>query len=610
VILGVFPFLTLGVVGAAQKLLVLTLLGLAFIGAFKLVSDLVDRPARVTAGVVYAIGAVGYAGIREGSLGALVMGAMGPFVLLYLLRLIGWMRPPAWDRGRAVARFAIAVALSGAFVPGALFLYAGLAILLTGARFLLDRAGQPMRGLLSSLIGIAVGWALLLPWSAHWFSPVGPLHELTSGASWRFYAESFRRTSMADVLLGHAPSAPALFGLALPLLGSIAVLLAEGQRRRVALALWSVVVALGWFVTAVSKGALRPLVATPTEAAVLASAAFAGLAGIAVGAFRLDLPRRGLGIVHAAVLGGLAVSILLLGAGALPAMWHGEWDPGRGSPQISTATVDTVRSLLDAEQEQAGQFRALWIGRGWLPDRPSASRAQAPYLLTGPRGELLTDLFHVGNGAAQAEFDRDVASVEHGQTDLGGSLLGAFNVHFVVLQRTTGASRWLGQRDLAVTRSDPRFLLLENQSFVGRTAVYPALPPFVTVSHSGSSTRAAGTPPPPQVIADQRSASSYFASQVRGPGVVFAAEAHDPRWQARVGGTGLKRTAGGWGNAFQVPASASGDLVVRFPRPLSQVLWLLVVLLAWIVTAGAAFSRRRRIPERGIRSGASGRRAR
>jgi hypothetical protein len=196
-------------------------------------------------------------------------------------------------------------------------------------------------------------------------------------------------------------------------------------------------------------------------------------------------------------------------------------------------------------------------------------------------------------GAAQSEFDRDIASVEHGRTDLGGSLLGAFNVHFIVLERTQGASRWLAQRDLAVTRSEPRFLLLENQSFAERAALYPELPPFVTISHSASSLRAVGTAPVPEVTANQVSSSRYSAPDAHGPGVVFVAEAHDPRWSARVGGTALSRTAGGWGNAFRVPPSASGKLEIGVPRSLNQLMWVLVILLAWIVAAGAAFSRRR-----------------
>ena len=51
VLLGIFPMLTFGAAGAAQKLLVLGLGILAFKGAYNLVSDLVDRTGRVAAGV-------------------------------------------------------------------------------------------------------------------------------------------------------------------------------------------------------------------------------------------------------------------------------------------------------------------------------------------------------------------------------------------------------------------------------------------------------------------------------------------------------------------------------------------------------------------------------
>ena len=125
---------------------------------------------------------------------------------------------------------------------------------------------------------------------------------------------------MASVILGQTPEGKVLFGLALPLLGLIAVLAGRGARRRLSLALWAVIVMMGWLITLMSSGALKPLVATPTEAGVIVSAAFAGLAGLAVGAFRLDLPRRGFGWVHWTTLGGFATALFLVVAGIGPAV--------------------------------------------------------------------------------------------------------------------------------------------------------------------------------------------------------------------------------------------------------------------------------------------------
>ena len=58
-----------------QKLLIVVLGIASFVGASRLIGDLVDRPSRLVAGAVYMFSAVGYAGLRGGSLGALMFGA-------------------------------------------------------------------------------------------------------------------------------------------------------------------------------------------------------------------------------------------------------------------------------------------------------------------------------------------------------------------------------------------------------------------------------------------------------------------------------------------------------------------------------------------------------
>ncbi|MGH2734779.1 MAG: glycosyltransferase family 2 protein, partial [Actinomycetota bacterium] len=176
--LGVIQLLALGASSAAQKLLIVVLGGLAFYGASRLLSELVDRPARLIAGAVYVLGAVGYAGMRTGSLGALVFGAMAPFALRSLLRFAGWARPPRWSANREGARLAVATALSAAIVPGALFLYLFAAVVLTVSRALLGRPVAELKALAGSVAGLALGWVLLLPWSAGWFSDGGPLSVL------------------------------------------------------------------------------------------------------------------------------------------------------------------------------------------------------------------------------------------------------------------------------------------------------------------------------------------------------------------------------------------------------------------------------------------------
>lgn len=595
-LLGLVPFLSFGAVAFAQKMLVLGLGFIAFGGAYNLVSELVDKPSRYASALVYALGAVGYAGVREGALGAMVFGAAAPFVVLSMIRLIGWVRPAAWNRGNAVARVTLGAAVSAAFVPGSLILYVVTAVLLTATRTFLDAGARPVRGLVSSTIGLVAGWALLLPWSAGWLASGGPLDLLRAEETWRHYAEGFSAHGFASVLLGQTPDVPALFGLALPVLGLIAVIVGEGQRRKMALALWTIVVAVGWLTAAMSSGALRPMVASPTEAGVLAAVAFAGLAGLAVGAFRLDLPRRGLGAVHALTLGGVAVSAVLLVAGIAPAFLRGAWDPGRRTTRGESDATAQVASLLGNEAQAAGQFRALWVGEGWSPPTGSAARPIGRHVVTGPRGEVLSDLFEDRTGPSDDELRAVIASVEEGRTDRGGALLGAFNIRYVILERGPGAYRWLSQGDLAVKRSGPeeRYVLLENQDALTRAGVYGELPEVVRAIDMDEESLIADRLAVPRENAIQVSPNQFEADLGRGEGMVFLAESFDDGWTASVGDRSLQRVRAGWGNGFAVAGSDEGRLALSYPRSPAQTILMIVMGLAWIVVVGAAFSRRAR----------------
>jgi hypothetical protein len=562
-----------------------------FLGAYRLLGGLVDGPSRLVGGLIYLLGAVGYAGMRNGALGALVFGAAAPFVLTSLLRLIGWSRPPRFNRSRAVAGTALGTAVSAAFVPGSLVVYGVAAALLTAVRALLDRGGKVLRGLASSTIGIATGWALLLPWSWHWLDAGAPLDRLRDGESWRTYAAPFADHGMASVLLGQTPEAPPLFGLALPLLGLVAVLVSSGQRRRVALALWSLVLATGWLVTALSSGALRPIVASPTEAGVLASIAFSALAGLAVGAFRLDLPRRGLGSVHALTLGCLSIAGFLVVVGLGPAVLRGGWDPGARGDRVDPGAVEQVRDLLATEGTQGDQFRALWVGDAWRPPVPSALRPLDSYMLTGSRGQVLSDLFENDSGGADSQLDRAIASVEEGATDRGGSLLGAFNVRFVVLDRSSGSNAWLSQRDLALIRSEPDYALLENRERLDRAAVYEEVPGLLEAIERGDPALARGGFQEGRDEVVQESASMYVATDVEGPGYAVLTETRDPGWEATVDGRELEPVDGGWANVFEIPGGSSGRLTIAHPKTPSDVLWLIAIALAWGIVVSAAFAR-------------------
>ncbi|HVM12263.1 MAG TPA: hypothetical protein VM638_07295, partial [Actinomycetota bacterium] len=492
-------------------------------------------------------------------------------------------------------RVALGAAVSAAFVPGSLLLYALVAILVAIARAVLDRGGRALQGLVSAGIGLALAWVLLLPWSTTWFAPGGVMNRLLGDDTAPLFAASFRGHGMASTLLGQTPDGPPLFGLALPLLGLVAVLVGEGSRRRMALALWSVVVTSGIVVELISTGVLRPIVAAPTEAGVLASLAFAGLAGLAIGAFRLDLRRKALGWQHALTIGVLGISLFLAVTGLGPTTLAGGWDPGRTSGGIEAPVVQQVSSLLDAEAQQIGEFRALWVGDTWLPDEPSALRPPGEHFITGARSSLLTDLFQPATGPGETRLRRVIWSIESGETDRGGRLLGAFNVHFVIVERGPDARGWLAQRDLAVIRTEPTYHVLRNQLELPRAAVFDELPAYARALDEGPGALAEVGEEEVEPVAELRSegAAGPFRGRAAGPGVVFLAQARHPQWEARAGEERLGRVDSGWGNAFALPAGDATVEVWFASSPLRYV-WYGSLVFMWLVVIGAAAPRRAR----------------
>lgn len=586
-LLGAVPPLAFGAVGLAQKVLIAVLGTVAFIGAYRLISEVVDPPARLVCGAVYVLGAVGFAGMRQGALSALAFGAAAPFVLHAILSTTGWIRPPGWGGARGVARVALGGALSAAFVPGSLILFGGVVLISSALRLLLGPRAKVPAGLLAALGGLVVAWLLLLPWSATWWEPGGVLAELAGDATWRAHAADFNGHGMVSVLLGRTPAVPAPLGLGTASLALIALALAEGQRRKLALVLVATVVGCGWFVSATAAGSVRPVVASPVEAGVLAAIAFAGLAGLAVGAFRLDLRRRRLGWVHALSIAGLGAPSALFLAGLLPALWAGAWMPGRAVASADPAVIAQVRSVLGAESDREGQFRVLWIGAEWS-GRTGTTPQPGPstQLVTGPTGQTLSSLFARRGGPGEAALERAIDSVESGSTDVGGRALGPFNVRYIVLDRAPGASRWLAQRDLAVIRTEPSYLLLENRAELPRAALLAEPPRSLETPGAGAE--------PSGAAARRLSASRYVIEAVAGPGVAWLSETSDARWSASVAGRELARIDRGWGNAFEVPAEARGELTIAYPRSTGEVVVLLGLALGWIVVVGAAFAR----PER------------
>jgi GT2 family glycosyltransferase len=590
-LLGLISPVSFGAPGAAQKILVFMLGAVAFFGAYKLVADLVDRPARMAAGVAYAIGGIGYAAIREGRMGALVFAAAAPYALRYMVRLTGWSRPPGWNRGKTVSRLILAAAVSAAFVPGSLFVYLLATLVLAGGRRLIGPSGHTQRDVTSCFVSLIAAYLVLLPWSGGWWSEGGAMSALFADGSRAAFQSTYTNHGMLSVILGQTPDAPPLLGLALPVLGLVAVFVGLGQRQRLAVALWGLVVAGGLLITLVAKGVFPPIVPSATEASVISALGFAGLVGLAVGAFRLDLPRRGLGWTHALSIAGLALGLFLAAAGAVPPLWGGEWAPGKGLDRIHPDTLTGIQAGLATEAQTEGSFRALWVGDEWF-GRGYGGLPAEDYLLSGQQGPVLTDLYAGQTDESRAAFNAVYTSIEEGRTDRGGALLGAFNVRIVVVDpddEDVGA--WLRQRDLGVFRAGDGYTLLRNNAFLPRFGVFEQEPQVLSAIAELDTARLTAAPQEAVARGRQMASSRYLAENVPGPGVAVLGESSDERWEAQANGETLERASDGWSNSFVVEAGENPTLTAEYPRSLGDVIWIVLVPLVWIALLGIAFPR-------------------
>lgn len=476
-LLGVFPVLALGSAATAQALLVICLGLAAGAGAYRLTAawapeGRAGRLGACAAAIAYAAGPVGYAGLRSGRLGALVFGAAAPYVMSALSRLCGLPRPSpgapvrAMSVQREVVRIALGCGISAALVPGSLVLYAGVGLLAAVNGLVLGQGtGAPARDRLGRIAaafgGLASGWGLLLPWSASWLNPGGPLFRLLEGPSTRTYGAAFSGGGAASLLMVRLPEGPSMMGPTLVLGGVAALAVTGAPQRRLALFLWACLGAMGLSVGLWASGWAPPVVASPAEAGVLAALAWAVLTGLAVGGAIERLSRPGGVAVAAAVL--LSALTALAAASVLPPLMRGAYGPGSAQRE-AVGPVSDIAALLGPKLTRVGAGKVLWVGEDTAMG-PSLLRPPGELRLTGVEGPVLSDVFPtrgVGPGIAGP-----VASVEAGGTDLAGRRLAPWDIRYIVVATAGEAGddrerAWLAQRDLALVSEGPGYLLLES----------------------------------------------------------------------------------------------------------------------------------------------------
>lgn len=617
--------LALGSPVLAQKLLVAILIVIGVAGMSRLTARRARFPAaRLAAAAVYVLAPALSIALGRGDLAALALFAGLPFLFDLGSRVMSeeaQETSPSMDllpspaRARPVAtardlfRFALVAALVCALAPSAFPLLVVL-WLLAGIRCLGPRgaaglpggapgaafggplgaapggaaAGAPGRkalvnGWVRLGVGLALALLLLIPWSLEALRPGGailaPLFAGVGGGT--AYGPLWARESFRTmVLAGGSGLLPSIAALVIAL-GSTLLPSAprRGEARRLAI-VWLSFAVLGGIVAA---GWAPPPAASPVMLFVIGAAAVAALMGHLVAGIQEELPRRGLGWRHAAAVVSLVAVASVALVSWLPSLWGVRRPAATLAADTGEQLAAALSSYFQSSAQQRSGFRVLWLGRAWVdPVRAAARPAEVPYLLTGPGGLTMLDGLSFFSSPGQRRLDDIVTSLAGMRIHLAGHLLATASVRFIVVDPGDAAlMRALArQRDIALRQQEERVAIFENLQWLPRAVLAP---PALDGSATG------GGDPQELLLTDWKGgrpippASSGFAGDVprtRHP-VLLLADNYSGGWEASIGGKELSHgRAFGWANRFRVPATALGEIRLRYRGRLMRAFWLAV----------------------------------
>jgi len=594
-LLGVAGSVLLGGMGLLQKLLVLGMIPLGAVGAYRFVRPLGSTRVRLAAMVVYLAIPLPYNALAHGRWsGLLLYGAM-PWVLSRLahatrLEPFGAREP---KRGLEILRLGLLLALLTAFVPAAPLVVVLLALALVLSSVVAGGVGPATKAVVTALGATVVTVLLLFPWSLDFLLPGTHWSAITSAGS-----RAGHGLTLAELLrFQTGPLGAPPLGFAFLLVAALPLILGGGWRFTWAARLWVVAIAFVAVTWAGDRGWLLVEMPSPELLLVPAALALATAAALGVAAFEVDLPGYTLGWRQVA-------SVIAAGAAALGAIpvvgasFNGRWHAPRS---------DSGELLSWMSQRQAdGAFRVLWVGDpealpidGWRLSEGTAyatSRDGTPTVL---------DRWPGADPGTSALLGDAVNVARRGETTRLGHVLAPMAVRYIVVPVAIapGSRRdrarppdpdilpaLAAQLDMKRVDTDPSLIVYENAAWLPGRAL---LDEAGTEAIEGDArdtvrTELRGSRP---VLNDAESATS-FKGDIPESGYVFLSESASERWKLTAGGgTAERQRAFGWANVFGVDEAGSARL--RYQTSPVRWLALLIEVLLWAAVVRTLVQRRR-----------------
>ncbi len=473
-LMGVLAVPFAGSGSAARAAVVVALLPVGAVGAWRMARPVGSRRARLASLAVYLAVPVAANAFANGRFDALVVYAATPWIFGHLARASGLA--PYGDRGGPhgpgvpdrpwlyrVVGLALLLALVAIAAPAALLLALAIALVWTVASLLVAQPAGSGSLLGTAVAATAVAVALHAPWSLgllHWSSASmsGPLLPPSSPAG--------HLLGLAEVArFQTGPFGATPLGWALLPASALALLIGRGWRLGWAARGWCTALA-GWgAVLAVSANAVAVHLPTPEVLLAPAGVGLALAAAMGTAAFEVDLPAYQIGWRQIASMACAAALVV----GLLPALATAVG--GRfGMPD-----GDFQRSLQNLTADTRAPYRVLWIGdasvlpvHGWsaeLPGlaSPGSGRALA-FGLTDGGGPTPEGLWAGPENAGLRQVVNSLGSAASGGSRLG-ALLAPMGVRFVVVAERLAPGRFANE----VAIPQPRVTqVLESQLDLAR----------------------------------------------------------------------------------------------------------------------------------------------